>query len=220
MRVPVLNMQGETVQETELHPEIFEARVNIPLMHQALVRQLANARQGTHSTKTRGENNRTKAKWFRQKGTGRARHGSRSAPIFVGGGVAHGPKPHSYKKQMPRKMRRAALRSMLTVLLAEERIVVVDALQLPVSKTKEAVKVLRNLSVTGKVLILLSEDNEVVERAVRNLPKVDTLHAGYLNVRDALSADHVIVPLSALVVLESILGKASQQKTMTGSERE
>ncbi|HEY88591.1 MAG TPA: 50S ribosomal protein L4 [Thermoflexia bacterium] len=220
MRVPVLNMQGETVQEAELHPEIFEARVNIPLMHQALVRQLANARQGTHSTKTRGENNRTKAKWFRQKGTGRARHGSRNAPIFVGGGVAHGPKPHSYKKQMPRKMRQAALRSMLTVLLAEERIVVVDALQLPVPKTKEAIKVLRNLAVTGKVLILLSKDNESVERAVRNLPKVDTLRAGYLNVRDALSADHVIIPLSALGVLESILGKTSQQKPMTGSEGE
>jgi large subunit ribosomal protein L4 len=105
MRVPVLNMQGEAVSEVELRPEIFEAAVNVPLMHQALVRQLANARLGTHSTKTRSENNRTKAKWFRQKGTGRARHGSRNAPIFVGGGIAHGPKPRSYEKKMPRKMR-------------------------------------------------------------------------------------------------------------------
>ncbi|MEA3310292.1 MAG: 50S ribosomal protein L4 [Chloroflexota bacterium] len=220
MRVPVLNMQGETVEEIELHSGIFEAPVNVPLMHQALVRQLANARQGTHSTKTRGENNRTKAKWFRQKGTGRARHGSRNAPIFVGGGVAHGPKPHGYKKRMPRKMQRAALRSLLTVLLSEERLVVVDDVQLPAPKTKEAVKVLRNLAVEGKVLILLAEGNALVERAVRNLPKVDTLRAGYLNVRDGLSADHLIMPLSALAVLESLLGKPSWQKSATDSVEE
>ncbi|HIE38386.1 MAG TPA: 50S ribosomal protein L4, partial [Anaerolineae bacterium] len=115
MVVPVRNMVGEQVDEIELPPDIFEAPVNVSLMHQALVRQLANARLGTHKTKSRGEVNRTKAKWYRQKGTGRARHGSRNAPIFVGGGVAHGPRPRSYGKRMPRKMRRAALRSALSV---------------------------------------------------------------------------------------------------------
>ena len=123
MLIPVKNMQGENVGEVELLPEIFEAPVNVSLMHQALVRQLSNARLGTHKAKTRSENNRSKSKWYRQKGTGRARHGSRNAPIFVGGGIAHGPLPRSYKKQMPRKMRRAALRSALSVKAAAEQVV-------------------------------------------------------------------------------------------------
>ncbi len=207
MRVPVLNMQGEAVSEVELRPEIFEAAVNVPLMHQALVRQLANARLGTHSTKTRSENNRTKAKWFRQKGTGRARHGSRNAPIFVGGGIAHGPKPRSYEKKMPRKMRRAALRSVLSVKASASQIVVLDVLQMAAPKTKEMVGVLRNLAVAdAKVLILLPERNDAVEASVRNLPTVQTLRAHYLNVRDLLGADHIVMPLGALEVVESILG--------------
>ncbi len=211
MRVPVLNMQGETVKEIDLRPEIFEVPVNIPLMHQALVRQLANARQGTHSTKTRGENNRSKAKWYRQKGTGRARHGSRNAPIFVGGGIAHGPKPRSYKKRMPRKMRRAALRSALSVKAADAGIVVVDELRVPSPKTREMKQLLQNLSAAeGKVLLLLPERNESVERSARNLPKVRTLRAHYLNVRDLLGSDHIIVPLGALEVVESILGGVSK----------
>ncbi len=207
MRVPVLNMHGEQVGEVELRPDIFEAPVNVPLMHQALVRQLANARLGTHKTKTRGENNRSKAKWYRQKGTGRARHGSRNAPIFVGGGVAHGPVPRSYKKKMPRKMRRAALRSALTVKAAEQQVVVVDRLEMERPKTKEMIRVLQNLSVDeGKTLILLPERNEPVELSVRNLPTVRTLRAHYLNIRDLLRADHIVMPLGALEVVESILG--------------
>ncbi len=211
MRVPVLNMQGEQVGEVELRPDIFEVPVNVPLMHQALVRQLANARQGTHSTKTRGENNRTKAKWYRQKGTGRARHGSRNAPIFVGGGIAHGPKPRSYKQRMPRKMRRAALRSALSV--KAQQIVVVDQLAMEQPRTKLMKQVLENLSVDeGKVLILLSERNEAVEYSARNLPHVRTLRAGYLNIRDLLGADHIVMPLGALSVVESILGQAQPQQ--------
>ena len=211
MRVPVLNMQGETVKEIDLRPEIFEVPVNIPLMHQALVRQLANARQGTHSTKTRSENNRSKSKWYRQKGTGRARHGSRNAPIFVGGGIAHGPKPRSYEKRMPRKMRRAALRSALSVKAATAGIVVVDELRMPAPKTREMKQLLQNLSVAeGKVLLLLPECNEDVELSARNLPEVRTLRAHYLNVRDLLGSDHIIVPLGALEVVESILGGVSK----------
>ncbi|MBN1259428.1 MAG: 50S ribosomal protein L4 [Anaerolineae bacterium] len=207
MRVPVVNMQGEQVKEVDLHPDIFEAPVNVSLMHQALVFQLSNARQGTHSTKTRGENNRSKSKWYRQKGTGRARHGSRNAPIFVGAGIAHGPKPRDYRKKMPRKMRRAALRSALSVKAASDQIVVLETLEMPTAKTREFVSLLRNLSlVDTKVLVLLPERDAVVERSVRNLPKVQTLKASYLNVRDLLGADHVLMPLSALGVLETILG--------------
>lgn len=206
MVVPVRNMAGEQVDEVELRPDIFEAPVSVSLMHQALVRQLANARLGTHKTKSRGEVVRTKAKWYRQKGTGRARHGSRNAPIFVGGGVAHGPTPRSYEKQMPRKMRRAALRSALSVKAAEQQIVVLDRLELEAPKTKEIVTVLRSLDADRSTLILLAERNEAVERSARNLSEVKTLRASYLNIRDLLKYEKVLVPLGALQVIESILG--------------
>lgn len=210
MRVAVMNMQGEQVDEIELHADIFEATVNVPLMHQAMVRQLANQRAGTHKTKTRSENNRSKSKWYRQKGTGRARHGSRNAPIFVGGGIAHGPMPRSYDKKMPRKMRRAALRSALSVKAAEQEMIVVDNLTMPAPKTKEMVRVLKNLAASDKkVLILLPDANESVELSGRNLPNVNILRAQYLNIRDLLVADLVIVPLSALEVIESFLGRAA-----------
>ncbi|MFN2110307.1 MAG: 50S ribosomal protein L4 [Anaerolineae bacterium] len=210
MLIPVMNMQGEKVDEIELRPDIFEAAVNIPLMHQALVRQLANVRLGTHKAKTRSENNRTKSKWYRQKGTGRARHGSRNAPIFVGGGIAHGPLPRSYKKKMPVKMRRAALRSALSVKAAEQQIVVVDQLAMDAPKTKAMVQVLRNLSaMDGKTLILLPARDSSVELSVRNLPTARTLRAHYLNIRDLMSADYLVIPLGALEVVESILGQAS-----------
>ncbi|HIQ01756.1 MAG TPA: 50S ribosomal protein L4 [Anaerolineales bacterium] len=206
MVVPVRNMVGEQVDEIELPPDIFEAPVNVSLMHQALVRQLANARLGTHKTKSRGEVNRTKAKWYRQKGTGRARHGSRNAPIFVGGGVAHGPRPRSYGKRMPRKMRRAALRSALSVKAAEGQIVVLDRLEMEAPRAKEMVAMLRGLGVNGSALILLPGPNEPVEKSARNLPGVKTLRASYLNVRDLLKYEKVLMPLGALQVIESILG--------------
>jgi large subunit ribosomal protein L4 len=210
MLIPVLNMQGEKVDEVELRPDIFEASVNVSLMHQALVRQLANARLGTHKTKTRSENNRSKSKWYRQKGTGRARHGSRNAPIFVGGGIAHGPRPRSYDKKMPVKMRRAALRSALSVKATAQQIVVVDQLEMAAPKTKDIVRVLMNLSAgEGKSLILLPERNESVELSVRNLKSAKTLRVNYLNIRDLLSCDYLVVPLGSLDVIESILGSAS-----------
>lgn len=207
MLVPMYNMEGKEVGEVELRPEIFEVSVNTSLMHQALVRQLANARLGTHKTKSRGEVNRSKAKWYRQKGTGRARHGSRNANLFVGGGIAHGPRPRTYTKKMPRKMRRAALRSALSAKVAENQIVVVDALEMEAPKTKEMVRVLKNLGLDQRVLILLPERNEPTEKSARNLPQVKTLRAGYLNVRDLMKYDHVLLPLGALKVIESILGQ-------------
>ncbi len=211
MVVPTYNTRGEEIGEVELRSDIFEVPINVPLMHQALVRQLANARLGTHKTKSRGEVNRTKAKWYRQKGTGRARHGSRNANLFVGGGVAHGPRPRDYAKKMPRKMRRSALRSALSAKAMENQIVVLDVLEMEVPKTKEMVAVLANLGLDaagtpGRVLILLSERNEPVEKSARNLPQVKTLRASYLNVRDLLGCDHVLMPLGALQMIESILG--------------
>ena len=212
MLIPVKNMQGENVGEVELLSEIFEAPVNQSLMHQALVRQLSNARLGTHKAKTRSENNRSKSKWYRQKGTGRARHGSRNAPIFVGGGIAHGPLPRDYTKRMPKKMRRAALRSALSVKAAEEKLLVLDALTMDAPKTKQMVNVLKNLETNeGKTLLLLPAENNNVELSARNLQTTKTLRAQYLNIRDILSADFVVMPVDTLHVIQSILGDAKQE---------
>jgi len=206
MVVPMYNTKGKKVGEVELRPDIFEVPVNVPLMYQALVRQLANARLGTHKTKSRGEINRSKAKWYRQKGTGRARHGSRNANLFVGGGIAHGPTVHKYTKQMPRKMRRAALRSALSVKVAEKQIVVVDGLEMKEPKTKDMIKALERLGLDRRVLILLPDRDEAVEKSVRNLPQVKTLQASYLNIRDLLGYDHVLMPVGALEVIQGMLG--------------
>jgi large subunit ribosomal protein L4 len=206
MQVAVHNMSGDQVGEFELPAEIFEAPINTALMHQALVRQLSNARQGTHKTQSRGEVSRTKSKWYRQKGTGRARHGSRNAPIFVGGGVAHGPKPRSYRKQMPRKMRRAALRSALSVKAAEAQILLLDELNMEQPKTRDFATMLEQLKVSDSALVLLPEKNETVEKSARNLSKVKTLRTHYLNVRDLLGYDTVLIPLESLDIIQAILG--------------
>jgi large subunit ribosomal protein L4 len=206
MQVVVRNMAGEQVGEAVLRDDVFGIEPNIPVMHQALVRQLANRRLGTQDTKTRGEVCRTKAKWYRQKGTGRARHGSRNAPIFVGGGVAHGPHPRSYVQKMPRKMHRLALRSALSAKAAIERIVVLDKLELEAPKTHAMVDTLRNLRVDGSAVVLLAERNSNVELSIGNLPGVITLRAGYLNVRDLLKYDYLIMPTEALTVVEQMLG--------------
>jgi large subunit ribosomal protein L4 len=206
MLVPVYNTKGETVGEVELRPDIFEAPVNVSLMHQALVRQLANARAGTHKTKTRGEINRSKAKWYRQKGTGRARHGSRNANVFVGGGIAHGPRPRKYSKKMPKKMRRAALRSALSVKASENQIIVVDSVEIQKPRTREMVATLENLGLSRRVLILVPEKDDAVEKSARNLSNVETLRADYLNVRDLLRYEHLVMALGSLQVVESILG--------------
>jgi len=203
-------MAGDEVGTAELPADIFEVEVNVGLMHQAYVRQMANARVGTHKTKGRSEVLLTKAKWYRQKGTGRARHGARSAPIFVGGGVAHGPRPRSYRKKMPRKMRRQALRSALSALAADEQIVVVDTLSIETPKTKVMAAALDKLVGDEKVLVLLTGRDEALERSIRNLPHARTLRASYLNVRDLLSHDRVLIPQDALEMIQVHLGTAAE----------
>jgi len=205
MEISILNMAGTEVGRIELPPSIFEASVNRDLMHQALVRQLANARRGTHKAKSRSEVNRTTAKWYRQKGTGRARHGSRRAPIFVGGGVAHGPRPRSYVKEMPRKMRRAALRSALTVKAKSGDIVVMDRLDLNRPKTKDMIEIVHSLAGDNSALFLLADSNEFVEKSARNLQDVKTLRATYLNIRDLLGHNKIVMSLSALEVVHGYL---------------
>jgi large subunit ribosomal protein L4 len=206
MEVPVYNMSGEEVSRIELPADIFEAKINRDLMHQALVRQMANKRLGTHKVKGRSEVNRTTRKMYRQKGTGNARHGSRRAPIFVGGGVAHGPQPRKYVKKMPRKMRRAALRSALSVKATSGDIVVLDDIQMAAPKTKEMAAVMGRLTAGESTLLLLAERNENVEMSARNLPDMKTLRASYLNIRDLLGYNKIMMPLAALDVINDFLG--------------
>jgi len=209
MLVPLRNMKGETIGEVELRDEIFGLEIDAAkraVMHQALMRQIANARLGTHDTKTRGEVSGGGKKIWRQKGTGRARQGSIRAPHWRHGGIVFGPHPRSYEQKMPRKMRRLALRSALSAKAAEGQIVVLDALTLDMPKTKEMSAVLDNLQLDASVLILLPQADEAVERSARNLPDVKTCRAGYLNVRDILGHEYLLLPKGALEVVESFLG--------------
>jgi large subunit ribosomal protein L4 len=208
----VRNLAGKEIDTVELPAEIFEATINVDLMHQAYVRQMANARLGNHKAKTRGEVQRTKSKWYRQKGTGRARHGSRNAPIFVGGGKAHGPRPRRYDKDMPRKMRRAALRSALSALVRDDQLVVVDAFTLAEPKAKLAADTLSALTGGASTLVLIADRDEVAEKGMRNLPNARLLNARYLNIRDLFSHDKVVLPLASLEVIRSYLGAAQAQE--------
>jgi large subunit ribosomal protein L4 len=206
MRVPVYNTEGNQVDEAELQDQIFAAPINKALMYQALQRQLANARLGTHKVKTRGEVSGGGRKPWRQKGTGRARQGSTRAPHWPGGGIVFGPVPRSYEQKMPRKMRRQALRSALSVKAAESQVKLLDALEMAEPKTKALIDILNKLRLGESVLILLPQHDEAVLRSVRNLPKVKTLVAQYLNVRDLLNYDYILMPLRSLEVIEGILG--------------
>lgn len=209
MKLPLFNIEGTQVEEIELSDSIFNIEPNLAVMHQALVRQLANARQGTHSTQTRAEVSRTGAKVWRQKGTGRARQGSRRAPHWVGGGVAFGPKPRSYTKEMPKKMRRLAIRSLLSAKARAGQITLVEDLSFERPKTKEALAVLQKLGAAGKSAVLLvgaGENDANVKLSFRNIEKVKPLHWQMVNIRDVLGHEQLIVPLAALRRIEELWG--------------
>ena len=207
MQFPVMNTAGAEVAQVELPADIFEAKINIGLMHQAFVRQLANARQGSHSTLSRGQVRATGAKWYRQKGTGRARHGAQSAPIFVGGGLAFGPKPRDYSKKMPKKMRQGAIRSTLSALVRDEQLVLVDKLDMHTTKTKVMSGLIQALVGDQTALIVVTAEMKALRKSVNNLANAHSIVANYLNVRDLLKYDKVIMPLDALEVVTSIWGK-------------
>ncbi|KPL85529.1 MULTISPECIES: 50S ribosomal protein L4 [Herpetosiphon] len=208
MEAKLYNQAGQAIGTLELQDYIFGIEPNIPVMHQAVIRQLANARLGTHSTKTRGEVRGSTRKLYRQKGTGRARQGAIRAPHHSGGGVVHGPKPRKYTKDMPRKMRRLAVRSALSVKYADNQIIFLDDLSMNAPKTKDFLALLKNLPLVGeKTLVALGEKSDNITLSTSNLPNVKTLLAAYLNVRDLLNYDTLILPKSALSVVETILGK-------------
>lgn len=206
MLVSMKNMAGNQVGEIELSDAIFAASVNKPLMHQALVRQLANARLGTHKTKGRSEVRGGGRKPWRQKGTGRARQGSTRSPNWVGGGTVFGPTPRKYTKDMPRKMRRAAIRSALSVKAAADQIIVVDSFVMDAPKTKDMIQTLENLGLsTQSALIVLAEKNETVQRSANNLSSAKTILANYLNIRDLLGFDTILIAKDAVEHIESWL---------------
>jgi large subunit ribosomal protein L4 len=209
MKVDVFDMEGKKVKQVELPAAVFEAPINVDLMHQAYVRQMANARLGTHKTKTRSEVAGGGRKPWRQKGTGRARQGSTRAVQWKGGGRVHTPQPRSYEQAMPKKMRRAALRSALSAKAAEAGIVVIDEIALTEPKTRLMVEALDKLVGDASVLVLMAEKDQsydTVMRSADNLVDAKILLAGYLNVRDLLGYDKVILPLKTLDVLTAHLG--------------
>lgn len=209
MKVDVLNMEGEKVRTVELPPQIFEAPINIDLMHQAYVRQMANNRLGTHSTKTRGEVSGGGKKPWKQKGTGRARQGSNRAPQWVGGGKVHTPKPRDYTQPMPHKMRLAALRSALSAKASEKAILVVDELSLTEAKTKLMAQMMNKLVGDDTAVILIPVKNpayEIIIRSARNLQGTKTMLANYMNIRDLLNFDKIVLPIQSLDVISAHLG--------------
>jgi large subunit ribosomal protein L4 len=209
MKVDVLDLEGKKLREVELPSAIFEAPINIDLMHQAYVRQMANARLGTHETKVRSEVAGGGAKPWKQKGTGRARQGSRRAAQWVGGGRIHTPHVRSYEQRMPKKMRQAALRSALSAKAAEAGIVVIDGFSLSEAKTRVMVGVLKNLVGDATALVVLPEKDDayqMVTRTSNNLGATKVLLASYLNIRDLFGYDKLILPEKALDALVANLG--------------
>ena len=209
MKVDVYNLQGEKSSTVDLPEEIFAAKVNVDLMHQAYLRQMANARLGTHSTKRRGGVAGGGAKPWRQKGTGRARQGSTISAQWVGGGRIHTPKPRDHSQAMPKKMRRAALRSALTVKVNDNSVIVVSDLALQEPKSAELTKAIKALAGDSRVLILIPDKSEANQNAIksgRNLADHKLLLANYLNIRDLLQYEKVIIPLASLEVIKSYLG--------------
>jgi large subunit ribosomal protein L4 len=209
MKIDVLDVKGKKLREVELPAKVFEAPVNVDLMHQAYVRQMANARLGTHETKVRSEVAGGGRKPWKQKGTGRARQGSTNAAQWVGGGRIHTPHQRDYSLRMPKKMRQAALRSALSVKAAEAGIVVVDGFDFKEPKTRIMAEALGTLVGEGTVLVLMpanDQDYATVMRSTINIENAKVLLASYLNVRDILSFDKVVLPVKTIDALVAHLG--------------
>jgi large subunit ribosomal protein L4 len=203
-KVQVVDASGKKVAQRELAPEVFEARVSVPLMHQVVVAGMAAIRRGTHATKTRGDVSGGGRKPWRQKGTGRARQGSIRAPQWSGGGVAHGPHPRDHSMRVNKKMKRGALRSALTDALTSGKVSVVDELRFDEPKTRRAAEVIEALELEGAVLLVLPgpSSDGIVERSFRNLESVRVAYVPALAVYEVLAADRVLFTQGALDALE------------------
>ena len=207
VKVPVYNLTGEEVEQIEISEHVFDVPFNQALVHQVMVGQRANARQGTASTKTRGEVSGSTRKMFRQKGTGLARAGSRRSPLRRGGGITFGPRPRSYRQAIPRKMRRQALRCVLSAKIRDKELIVLEQLKLEQPKTKEIARVLAALGVDSSALIVTSEPEANVVKSARNLPGIKVKPASLLNVVDILSGKILLMTVAAVRKAEELWGQ-------------
>jgi large subunit ribosomal protein L4 len=207
VQVPVYSLNGEVVEQIELSQAIFALPFNDAVVHQAMVRQLANERQGTASTKTRGEVVGSTRKIYTQKHTGRARRGSIKSPLLRGGGVVFGPKPRSYRQSIPKKMRKLALKCLLSAKVREGNIRLVEELDFKGPKTKDMVNVLSSLGIDSSTLILTAQSKPDVAKSAANLPEVKVLPSALINVLDLLSYKMLVATVPAIRNIEQIWGK-------------
>lgn len=206
MQAPVYNLAGEVVSQIEISDYVFSVPLNETVVHQTMVRQLANARQGTASTKTRGEVSGSGKKLYAQKHTGHARAGDIRSPIRRKGGVASGPKPRSYRQAMPKKMRRLALRSVLSAKARDNELTVLEELKLPEPKTKDMTRILAALGVDSALVVTVEPEENVIKSA-RNLPRIKTILASLLNVVDLLCYNRLLITVPAVRKVEELWGK-------------
>ena len=212
MQVQVYNIKGEAVKQIDVRDDVFGVAFNEAVVHQAMVRQLANRRQGTADTKTRAEVARSTKKLYSQKSTGRARRGSAKSPLLKGGGVAFGPHPRSYRQDMPKKMRRLALRCMLSAKMQSGELKVVDTFAFDEPKTKDIFDMLVALGIADSALIATDEDREMLVKSARNLAGVKTVPAAMLNVADLLSSKVLIMSTEGIRKAEQLWGQKTRSK--------
>ena len=203
LKTDVLDITGKKVSDIELNEAVFGVEVNDIVVHQVLVNFLANQRQGTQSTKTRAEVRGGGVKPWRQKGTGRARQGSIRAPQWIKGGIALGPKPRDYRYKLPKKVRALAIKSVLTSKIAENKLVVVDKIELKNIKTKDMVKVLANLK-AQKALVVLNEKNLNVQASTRNIENAKAITVNTINIYDLLRFEKIIIDVNSIKTLEEV----------------
>ena len=209
MRVSVYNLDGEVIKDIKISDKVFAVPFNEAVVHQAMVRQQANARQGTASTKTRSEVSGSKAKLFRQKHTGLARAGSRRSPLRRGGGITFGPKPRSYRQAMPKKMRQLALRCVLSAKARDGELIVLEQLNLDEPRTKEMARILTAVGADFSALIATPEPNVVM--SARNLAGIKAIPANLLNVVDLLSYKMLVMPIAEVHTVEKLWGESASR---------
>jgi large subunit ribosomal protein L4 len=219
VKFPVHNINGEVVDNIEISDGVFSLPFNEAVVHQVVVRQQANARQGTASTKTRSEVSGSTRKLYRQKGTGYARAGSRRSPLRRGGGIIFGPKPRSYRQAIPKKMRQLAIRCALSAKARGKELVILEQLSLDQPKTREMVKVLTALGVDSSALIVTSKPDENMIKSARNLPEIMTIQARLLNVVDILSYKMLLMTVDAVRKAEELWGEKLSEGGINGPLR-
>ncbi len=211
MKIPVYNRTGEVLRQIEISEAVFGQPKNEALVHQALVAQQANARQGTSDTKTRTEVAGSTKKLYRQKHTGRARAGSAKSGVRRGGGILFGPHPRDYSQALPKKMRRQAIRSVLSSKVADEALLVLDELNFEAPRTREIAALLKALNVVQPSILALVPGQEIAARSSRNLPQVKTMRATQLNVADMLACDKLMMTEQALREIEALWGGTDER---------